>query len=188
VFSTREARAGLVVTSQDFYSGSGSVFQGTLTPTTFTHGPFPQTATNSITFDSSGMHILGNVTGHDFITNSIFGLNQDWLVNGYTVTFQIDTAEPYTYTADINHNVNPFYTGSLSGPGGATISLSGLVQNSSGVLQPGVWTYNQDTATAGPLNQGPENYVSSIQNALLTVAPEPGTLWLLAIGAMGMSL
>jgi hypothetical protein len=185
-FTVTPARADLALLSQDFYQGTGSKFQGVVTPTVFTHGPFPQTATNSITFDQDGMHVLGNVRGHDAATAGIFGANHNWTVSGYTVTFQIDAPEPYTYTADVRSNVNPFYNGTLTGPG-TNIPLSGLVQSSSGVLQPGIYTFSQDTGTEGPLNIAPpENFQSFIQNAVLTVLPEPATISVLGIAAIGL--
>src|SRR6266566_7703611 len=89
-----EARADLILLSQDFYSGTGDITHGILTPTVFTHGPFPQTASNSITFDQNGMHVLGNVLGRDLVTAGTSGPNHNWIDAGYTVTFQLDAAEP----------------------------------------------------------------------------------------------
>src|SRR5690242_13834808 len=95
--SAATVHAGINLQSQDLSSGSGShviiipaawpagTQVDTLTPTVFTHGAFPQDASNSITFDSSGMKVLVNRQGNFDIGpngghSNLYQINHHWNV------------------------------------------------------------------------------------------------------------
>jgi hypothetical protein len=191
------ARANLALWSQDWYSGSGSHFKETpagggqdlLTPTSLTHGAFPQDASNSITFGQNGMTVLTNPTGHLAVQTpgNLYFLNETWTVQGFSVKFSVDTPEPYSFATPNGSGgaLAPFII-SLVGNTTGTIFGSASTFSSSGTLQPDTYTYGGESPTFdATANAGysPPGFFASLSNVTLTVAPEPSSLGVLLVGA-----
>jgi hypothetical protein len=180
--------------SQDFYTGSGShvkdkpppVNDGvdTLVPTTYLHGPFPQTAANAITFGPSGMNILvnqfGSLTSVDIAHSLLYLVNQNWGVSGFTTTFQVTSPESYNYTSTATGSTHYYQTTLV---GSTTGEIFNVIpgNNRSGILQPDTYTYSGVSATNGPFDSIGQSFNSDIVNGSLTVTPEPAGFAVLAL-------
>lgn len=191
-----KARANIALLSQDWYSGGGSHVKETpigggqdlLTPTSLTHGPFPQTSSNSITFGQNGMTVLVNQFGNVNVQtpSNLYFINDGWTVQGISVKFTVDTPEPYSFASPqgSGSGVAPFIL-SLVGNTTGTIFGSASLFSTSGTLQPDTYTYSGSSPTSGPFDSATApGFSSNITNATLTVLPEPSFLGILLVGTV----
>ncbi len=193
---SHSARAAVALLSQDWYTGDGSLRidlpppanDGVTVsvPTQYTHGPFPQTATNAITFGPGGLNVLVNQRGAwiNVLTHPslLYQTFQNWSVVGFDVQFTIDTPESYTFSGSSAASQG-YYIKLVGSNTGTIFNQSQFFLASSGILQPDTYTFSGLSLTNGPNPAWYNSYYSEVINGSLTVTPEPTSLALIALSS-----
>ena len=166
-------------------------------PTTFTETPFPNDASNHVTVDDIGLHILVNQVGVATakpVQSNYIALD-NWSSKSFEIVFQLDQPATYKYHTTVPPGqLAPRVTPTrLSGPGGTiTFQAPDFVAplDAEGVLQPGVYTFSGSGGfTSMPPIQGIVQAVTSgfKDTTLDVIVPEPGSAAGVLAGAMLMT-
>jgi hypothetical protein len=177
------AFAQLTLLSEELRRGNGNWFDPigpdppVTNPTTFSSGPFPDTADNFLTLDSSGLRLKVDQLGFSQMsTPGLQGQSSFWDVRDFTVRFRVDQPLTYTFSAVEGTLQSPVYRLQADGQAAVFGGFPSLIMQGAasrtGVLAPGTYTFTGSSANEGP--GGPPLGVGIPLRSEFSVAvPEP---------------
>jgi hypothetical protein len=150
---------------------------------TVTPSAFPNDALNSARAGPDGLRVVVNRTGHSFGIYNQQGFSNSWQDYGFSVVFDVEEASPFFYRRTQGFAEDALARLTLQAEGRPAVPLA-TFGDTSGILEPGRYTFSGDTNTrsyAGGGFFGPYDKTYSFTDTRLTVVPEPGAVSLLAL-------